>query len=579
MIQNNPQSLIQQAIQLLNQNRLDDAHKTLMQADQAAPNNIDIYHLLSILFGMTANYEQSEIYCKKALAINNNVAVVHNNLGSAQKLQGKYDAAEDSFRNAINIQKDHIDAYNNLTNLYLETERIDDAEATINTAKQIDSSNPGLKLAIANLHLKKENNIAAISAYENVLETQPQNTDAIINLAQIYEHTGENEKALSFYSKALELIPGYEHSLTGIASILEKQGEYEEALSIIEPALEHSLNIKLHTIAGRLQSRLKDYSKAEMILANARDMVAIDQHRQELLFELGDALDKQARYDEAFAVYTQANRINHLPFDRDDSQAYFNNIKNVYCNDTQRNLPASGNTSEQPVFIIGMPRSGTSLVEQILSSHSQVYGAGELDDIDNILYQLDEENTGNTYPLWADKLTPEQLKEKAASYLDRINLLSENTRYVSNKMPHNFLNLGFIRQLFPKARFIHCTRDAKDTALSIFFHQFNRNHPYACDLDDLAFYYQQYRDLMAHWEQVPGIDFFTINYEDLVNDQEQECRNLIGFLDLEWEDNCLNFHQSTRLVNTPSYHQVKQPLYKTAVNRHLNYSAHLKKFE
>ena len=579
MNQNNPKFLVQQALDYINKNQLENAYSTLIQADQLAPNNIDIYHLLSILFGMMENYEQSEIYCKKALEINNNIAVIHNNLGSAQKLQGKYDIAEDSFRTAIKIQKNHIDAYFNLANLYLETERINDAEIIINSAKQVDSNNLGLKLAIANLYLKKENNNEAIIAYNDVLEAQPQNTDAIVNLAQIYEHTGENEKALCYYRKVLELIPGYEHSLAGIASILEKQGKYEEALSIIEPTLEHSLNIKVHTIGGRLHSRLKDYKTAETILTNARDMVATDQNRQELLFELGDVLDKQARYDEAFAVYSKANQINHLLFDRNDSQTYFDNIKSIYCFDKQKNLANSGNHTEQPIFIIGMPRSGTSLVEQILSSHSQIYGAGELEDIDNILYELDKENTGTAYPLWVDELNSEQLTKKADAYLDRINQLSGNTRYISNKMPHNFLHLGFIHQLFPKAKVIHCKRELKDTAISIYFHQFNSNHPYASDLDDLLFYYQEYEKLMKHWEQTTSLNMVTVDYEEIISEPELQSKRLIDFIGLEWEENCLNFYKSTRQVNTPSYHQVRQPIYKSSVNRYQNYKNHHKIFK
>jgi len=162
--------------------------------------------------------------------------------------------------------------------------------------------------------------------------------------------------------------------------------------------------------------------------------------------------------------------------------------------------------------------------------------------------------------------------------MQKISKLSTDAKYISNKMPHNFLHLGFIQQLFPNAKLIHCTRNPKDTALSIFFHQFNSNHPYASSLSDLYFYYQQYVSLMQHWENELSLQMLTVNYENLINNPEQECKQLIDFFDLQWEDSCLNFHQNKRLVNTPSYHQVKQPFYKGAINRHQYYLKHLDDF-
>ncbi len=573
------QNILQQAINHINHNQLDKAYQLLLQADKQTPNNIEVYHLLSVVFGMSEDYAQSEIYCKKALKLNGTATLVYNNMGTAQKLQGKYNEAIDSFLACIRINKNYIDPYINLSNLYLEIEKLQEAEALMNTAMQLDSSNLNVNLALANLYLKQENYADAKDLYENIIASQPQNIDALINLGQVYEHLGDTEKALHYYHSILNISPNYEASILGIASIFEKQAKLKDALEIIEPFIEHSKNMRLHIIAARINSRLKNYKKAEEILLNAKEFPAINQYQQELLYELGNSLDKQEKYDDAFSAYEKANLINRDNFNREENKKYFESLQHTYKKDTLNLLPHSKNNDETPVFIVGMPRSGTSLVEQILASHSQFFGGGELEYIDDIIYQLAEDKNSNEYSQWIESIPSTLLHEKSLQYIRNIQELSSGEKYISNKMPHNFLHLGLIQQLFPNAKIIHCTREPSDTALSIFFHQFNKNHPYASDLSDLAFYYQQYEKLMNHWVQNLNLDILSISYEDLINDPEHKCRQLIDFFGLDWEDNCLNFHTNKRLVNTPSYHQVRQPLYKSSINRHLHYSQYLSRFK
>ncbi|MFK5947577.1 MAG: sulfotransferase [Methylococcales bacterium] len=575
MNQNKLKTSLQQALNFINKNQLADAHSLLMQADQLAPNNIEIFHLLSVVFGMSNDYAKSELYCKKALQINNKAALVYNNLGTAQKLQGNYKDAINSFQSTIKIQKDYIAPYVNLSNLYLEIEELSKAESLIDTAMSIDSSDLALNLALGNLYLKQDNNPQAIDIYENILYSQPQNLDAIVNLGQTYEHLGDIDKALKYYYDALDIAPNYEQSIIGIASILEKKGEFVEALKLLEPVIINSKNMKLHTICGRTHSRLKDYNKAIEILLAAKGFLAIDQHKQELFYELGDTHDKKKQYNEAFSAYQQANQINKLEFNRQATQKYFTDLKYAYTKKNLQQFASSNNQSECPIFIIGMPRSGTSLIEKILDSHSQIHGAGELEYIDDIIHELTPESHNAEYSQWIQNISSTELQKKSDEYIKNIKKTSTSSTYISNKMPHNFLHLGLIQQLFPGAKIIHCTRDHIDTALSIYFHPFNRNHPYASDLSDLHFYFQQYNHLMIHWQKEINLPIFTINYEKLINNPEHESKLLIKFCNLPWEEGCLNFHENKRLVNTPSYHQVRQPLYKSAINRHQHYLKHI----
>ena len=578
MNQINIQNILQNALNHINQNQLDNAYQLLLQADKLSPNNIEVYHLLSVVFGMSGNYEKSELYCKKALEINNTATLIYNNMGTSQKLQGKYDDAIDTFQTAIRINKKYLDPYINLSNLYIEIEKLKEAETLINTAMQIDSSNLALNLALGNLRLKQEEYDKATEIYENIIDSQPQNTDALINLGQIYEHLGDTSKALQYYQNILSIIPGYEPSILGIASILEKQSKFEEALATISPFIEQSQNIRLHIVAARIYSRLNNYKKSEQILLNAKNMYAIDQYKQELLYELGNVLDKQQKYDEAFSAYQQANAINKETFNRKSITDSFNKLIQTYKKEKITQLASSSNKDSTPVFIVGMPRSGTSLVEQILASHSQFFGAGELEYIDNIIYELASDKGNTEYSQWIENVPASMLQDKARQYIDNIRKLSLDAKYISNKMPHNFLHLGMIQQLFPNARIIHCTRTPHDTVLSIYFHQFNKNHPYASDLDDLYFYYQQYEKLMTHWQENLSLSILTINYEELIDNPEYKSKQLIDFMELEWQEDCLNFHENKRMVNTPSYHQVRQPLYRTAINRHQHYKKYLRPF-
>jgi hypothetical protein len=228
------------------------------------------------------------------------------------------------------------------------------------------------------------------------------------------------------------------------------------------------------------------------------------------------------------------------------------------------------------VFIVGMPRSGTSLVEQILASHSVVHGAGELPHlawIANAISRLTP--SGTPYPEGAAELTQQQLSEAASRYLAALDEIAPTALRVTDKMPHNFRFLGLIQQLLPRSRIIHVHRDPLDTCLSCFFQEFSAAHAYARTLHDLGTHYLDYRRLMQHWADTLTIPLLTIQYEDLVSSIESEARRMIEFCGLDWEAQCLEYHTSTRVVRTLSAGQVNKPLYKTSVGRWRHYAEHL----
>jgi hypothetical protein len=223
-----------------------------------------------------------------------------------------------------------------------------------------------------------------------------------------------------------------------------------------------------------------------------------------------------------------------------------------------------------------MPRSGTSLAEQILSAHPDVQAAGELTTVNRLAAHLHETTqTHKPYPECALHLTQDHLALLAETYLADLPADGKDKAFFSDKMPHNFLHLGLIQQIFPNARIVHCTRDARDTCFSCYSFDFNGEHPYAYDLTSLGKFYMQYLRIMEHWQAVLDIPIYNLDYEQLVRDQEKETRLLLDFCGLDWNDSCLQFHTSTRFVRTSSYDQVRRPMYSSSIGRWKNYEKHL----
>jgi hypothetical protein len=235
-----------------------------------------------------------------------------------------------------------------------------------------------------------------------------------------------------------------------------------------------------------------------------------------------------------------------------------------------------GAPSERPVFIVGMPRSGTTLVEQILASHPQVYGADELTTIFDIVCALEQRSAGNAaYPDNIAALDASALHWGARQYLDHLQTIDSQAARVTDKMPTNFFHLGLIAVMLPGARIIHCRRDAMDVCLSNFVQMFAEGHYYSYDLSDTAIYYRGYEQVMSHWREVLPTRIFDVQYEELVEDPERISRALVDYIGLDWDERCLAFHQTERAVRTASNWQVRQPIYKTARKRWRNYEKYL----
>jgi hypothetical protein len=298
--------------------------------------------------------------------------------------------------------------------------------------------------------------------------------------------------------------------------------------------------------------------------------------RVDLLFRLGDLRDAAGEWDAAFEAYAEANSLQRSLF-RYDSVRGIAAVDEVIAGwPSGRALPRASVASSRPVFIVGMTRSGTSLVEQVLASHPDVAPGGELQDIAMIAHQW-QGGLGGDLPVFTrpEELTRERLDQAARRYLARLDEVDRRAARVTDKLPINFLNLGLIGLLFPAARVIHCVRDRMDTCLSCYFQNFGGFMPFAYDLAELGAFYRAYERLMAHWETVLEIQRVVAPYEAMVADQEGASRSLVGFVGLGWDERCLRFYESKRVVMTSSNDQVRRPVYASSVGRWRRYEKHL----
>ncbi|MEF8794240.1 sulfotransferase family protein [Thiohalorhabdus sp.] len=294
-----------------------------------------------------------------------------------------------------------------------------------------------------------------------------------------------------------------------------------------------------------------------------------------LYFQLGGLLDKAGDYGRAFEAFEQANALKPREYHPEQQEALFRRIREQYTADFLARAPRAGHGSRRPIFIVGMPRSGISLTEQILASHPDVHGAGELEDIGPCVNRL-AEYTGSTraMPVAVNDATSQALDQAAGDYLNRLaELVPEETPRVSDKMPHNFLNLGAMALMFPEATFIHTRRDPRDTCLSCYFQNFlAQGLTFAYDLRSLGHYYRLYEGLMAHWrEALPG-SLYDLQYEELVADPETKVAELLDHCGLEWDDRCMRFFETDRDTKTASYDQVRKPLYTSSAGRWQRYA-------
>ncbi|PWG03702.1 tetratricopeptide repeat-containing sulfotransferase family protein [Sphingosinicella humi] len=388
------------------------------------------------------------------------------------------------------------------------------------------------------------------------------------------DHLARSDAAEAELKAALALNPRYVPAWLNLGNLHEDRGLRVEAREAYEQvlALEPDHALALTRLAGLTRAAGPDDPMIDRLRqAIARPGVsAVD--RADLGFALGQALDAAGAYDEAFAAYGDANAASRasagapVRYDAAAVESLIDRLIEAFPAPAARGQGETG----APLFICGMFRSGSTLTEQILASHSQVTAGGEL----NLLPTLIQREL-QPYPEAAAEAGPEKLERLRRDYLERLRAIHPDAGLVTDKRPDNFLHIGLIKALFPDARIVHTRREPLDNILSIYFLHLDHSMPYALDLMDTAHWHGQYRRLMAHWKALYPKDIYDLDYEALVAEPRPTIERLLGFCGLEWKESCLSFHEANTAVRTASVWQVRQPIYRRSAGRWRNYEAHL----
>lgn len=397
--------------------------------------------------------------------------------------------------------------------------------------------------------------------------------------ASLYCESERYEEAETILRELLEIYPGDAGLKTQLGQTLLWTGKLDEAAELFEQAAEiNPMALAQMVNAKRIPEDEKALAQMKRVADN---MLLPDQGRITMGFALAEVYDKQKDYDQAFHYLELANRLTDkkLNYDPTDFSKKIDQLIETYTDEFFASQEPIRKSDRTPVFVVGMPRSGTTLTEQILCSHPDIFGAGELDLMARLSRLMPRViKNGKNYPACLDGFTPHLREEGARFYLNGLNSYDTEHQYVVDKMPHNFEKLGLISLIFPKAKIIHVQRDARDTALSNYQQNFKMKHGgmgFAFDLEKIALQINDYKRIMAHWRKVLPIPMFEFHYEDLVSDQDYWSRKLLEFVGVEWDDSVHDFHKTKRAVRTASVSQVRQPIYKTSKQKWRRYENHL----
>jgi tetratricopeptide (TPR) repeat protein len=519
----------------------------------------------------------------------------------AELKAGRWDDVEVTCRSMI------AESFHALGEVELRRRRPDHAARYFHQAVQIDGQRAEWQFELAAaLHQSGESQ-QAIQAYRRAVALKPDYAAAYHNLGVLLRDQGQfaaaaaalrealryaPEQALTHRAlgmglrrlwefdaaeehlrQALELLPDDVTTATALAELLEKRGRFDEAWqclqSLVEQRTRDPLALKIYANLSHRIGRQRD-ARDLLEAALAVDTLSSDD-RGSLHFALGKLLDKQHHYETAFEHFQRGNALSPHVFDPDAHSRYVDALISNFSEHAP-DAPRAQIPTSQLIFIVGMPRSGTTLVEQILASHPHVHGAGELLWVQRLTESLPKRlGSSLPYPQCLSELSQATADQLAEHYLQIVGQRAKAAVRVTDKMTFNFLHLGLIARLFPQARIIHCTRNALDCGISCYFNELGPYNAYSSNLEHIGRYYNDYRRLMAHWQRTLDLPIHTVEYEHMAHDFDTQVRELIAFCGLQWNDRCLRYYETDRAVITSSYDQVRQPIYRSSIDRWRNY--------
>jgi tetratricopeptide (TPR) repeat protein len=571
------------------------------------PNHEDSLHLLGVVRHQLGWHDEAVKLIGRAIARNARSADLHCDIGLAHGAAGRRDAAITHYETAIALEPRHALAHNNLGNALVDQGRLAEGEAQLKRAVQLKPVYPEGHYNLANALAAQGKLNEAAAHYQRALEFAPNFANANNNLGIVFEKQGRLEEAAAQFRRALELEPQHASANYNFANLLKAKGDYAAAIAHYErslatrPGFADTWNNMGASFAerGDLDAARRAYEKAveaeptraayHRNLANSKrfepgepQLAVLEElmrnphtvpepERIDLQFTLGKAYADLKQHERSFEHLLAGNAEKRRQIVYDEAAAIdsMRRIRTVFDAELVRAKAGAGDPAPTPVFVVGMPRSGTTLIEQIIASHPEAFGAGELHDLDNVVRSLAGLKSALGFPEVVAAMSGEELRQLGARYVAAIGAIAPKAQRIADKMPWNFHFCGLIHLALPNARIIHARRDPVDTCLSCFSILFDGdNNRYTYDLSELGRFYRAYDALMAHWRSVlPAGVMLEVQYEEVVGDLEAEARRIIAHCGLDWDDRCLAFHETLRPVRTSSVAQVRQPIYQTSIGR------------
>ncbi|MDD2686786.1 MAG: sulfotransferase [Gallionella sp.] len=578
-----------------------------------APSMAMAHSNLGIVYYDCKDGDRAEMCQRTALALEPDFAPSLNNMGNIYRERKQHGEALAWYRKAVAANPAYLEPLNNLGALLLEEDRVSKAHDALAQALRLHPNYAESVCNMGGVHLALEQNEAALAHFQralalrpayieaqmglakalqalealseaeaaalHALQLDPKNVKAHTLLAEIYAESARPDQAEAEYLLTLALDPDNDDALLGLGHLCTENGQLERA----EALFQKSLSLKPDNLAAHIHLvQVKKVNDGDVHFAalceHEKTASALSENRKmSLHFALGKCYDDTRNYDQAFPHFLAGCKIKRAKIDHDPNTAasQLADLKSLFSKAYIDSLRGGGNPTSLPVFVLGMPRSGTTLTEQIIASHPDVYGAGELPDLLRIAHRKTAPDI-NSFPANLGYLKRDILNAWADEYIDSLQAKNPRAARITDKMPANFLLVPLIHLMLPNAKIIHVNRNPVDTCLSCFTRLFHRKQEHTYDLAELGRYYADYARMMAHWRTVlPANAFLDVHYEDIVADQETQARRLLDYCDLEWDERCLDFHKTKRQIRTASVTQVRQPIYTSSVERWRKYEKHL----
>lgn len=574
-IQQETHALLLQALAQHQAGKLEAAKAAYQQVLMREPRNADAHHLLGCAYRAERKFNEAIESIGTAISINPLMPSFYNNLGTCYSTKVERVAAELCFRKALELDPRYADAWSNIGLMHIGALRFQEARVALEQGRSAAPEHEGIQCNLAQVYHELGMQREAIATFEQVVQKFPASGIALIGLAGCLSKAGRSEEALVVVDKLLAL--GSRHEAEALqlkGRILEVLGRLDEACEAFDraiAALPDEVGL-MHSRSAVKKIRADEPFFAHLTQFEKRIAEVRGAKRIQLHYALGKAYRDVGDIAASAGNYAQGASMQLLTSDYDEREdvALFKLMREQVNEQMMARLKGQGSDSSQPIFVLGMPRSGTTLVEQILASHPQVCAGGEMPYISEVLDGFEFPGGWRLgHGLNGRMRAGISLKERADAYLQRVyaHTAAQGRPYFTDKLPENFYNLGLIAAIFPNARIIHCRRDPVDTSLSCYQTLFATKHYWSYDFAALGRNYRRYWELMEHWRTLLPGRFIEMRYEQVVDDIEQQARRLLDWCGLPWDDKVLRFYETERPVQTASVAQVRQPIYSSSVGK------------